>query len=741
LLASATAVAFGRVFEGGGAVLKVLVAALASAAVASALERRNLLLATVASAALMVTTVGLLALPETTWYGLPTLETLRVMSNSAALVGEQARVQVAPTPPLTPLMLAAITAIWAAVFSSHALAFRAGSPLLALLPPVALLTFADTVLEEIFRPGYGVLFLIGALAVVFVDGLRRVQRWGPLWAWPGSKGRLAPATTRGAGRVTLGALVVAGFAPLFLPGIGSKAVIDLSGTPGSDIVRIDPQVALASALTRADPKVVFTVETNHPTYYRMLALDRFDGNSWTADIESAGAVPEGAFDLSADQGDIVQTFSLKSTLYVPGVPSAYPLATIDLPLDGMTYDGALENLYTEDPLEQDTSYQVTSTLQRPEPLALEQFRLPSDPAEYARWTELPTDFPERVRDLAQTWTADTTTTYDKVRAIQDALIGAEFAYDEKVDARDDIDALETFLFTTRRGFCQQFASAMAVMLRSIGIPARVALGFTTGNALSNTEPNVYTVTTKDAHSWVEVWFGAEFGWLRFEPTPGIGRVDPVAASYYDAAEVACSRDPATCTDTDPGNDVSRGDPGPLTRPIQHGLGIEGNPEVRGRGAGVLGVPAPPLDLGVPEPSPPYGLYALGAAVVGLLLLPPIRALRRRRRLRRAAREPRRLILVAYDVFTERAAMLGLGRAAGETFEEYRVRLASSGMLENGHLDRLTAIAGRAAYAAGEPTPGEPAEAVDAARTTLRELRKGTSLIQRVVGLYRPQRPV
>jgi hypothetical protein len=144
---------------------------------------------------------------------------------------------------------------------------------------------------------------------------------------------------------------------------------------------------------------------------------------------------------------------------------------------------------------------------------------------------------------------------------------------------------------------------------------------------------------------------------------------------------------------------------------------------------------------VSEPGPPYGLYVLAIGIVLLLLVPPIRGLGRRRRLRRAAREPRRLILVAYDVFTERAAMLGFGRSPGETLEEYRVRLASSGLLQDGHLDRLTSIAGRAAYAAGEPAPGEPEEAVDAAHTTLKELRRGTSLVQRVVGLYRPQRPV
>ena len=90
LLAAATAVAFGRVFEGGGAVFKVVLAGLASAAVASALERRNLLLATVVSAVVMVAVVGLLVLPETTWHGLPTMDTLRAMGDSAALVGSPA---------------------------------------------------------------------------------------------------------------------------------------------------------------------------------------------------------------------------------------------------------------------------------------------------------------------------------------------------------------------------------------------------------------------------------------------------------------------------------------------------------------------------------------------------------------------------------------------------------------------------------------------------------------------------
>jgi hypothetical protein len=112
------------------------------------------------------------------------------------LIGEQARIQVAPTPPLKPLILAGIVAIWAALFSCHALAFRAGSPILSLLPPIALLAFADTVLEELIKPIYGVVFLAAALLVVFADALRRVQGWGPVWVGPGSRARLSATASR-----------------------------------------------------------------------------------------------------------------------------------------------------------------------------------------------------------------------------------------------------------------------------------------------------------------------------------------------------------------------------------------------------------------------------------------------------------------------------------------------------------------------------------------------------------------
>jgi hypothetical protein len=171
LLAGATALAFGRVFVGHGATWKLLATAVLSIAVAALLERRSLLLATAVSAIALLVVIGLFVFPETTWFGAPTRETLRAIADALGRVGHDAQVQVAPSEPLAPLVLAAVTAVWTASFSAHALALRAGSPLLAVLPPVALVGFADTVLEDGARPGYAVALLAAALLVVFIPQL------------------------------------------------------------------------------------------------------------------------------------------------------------------------------------------------------------------------------------------------------------------------------------------------------------------------------------------------------------------------------------------------------------------------------------------------------------------------------------------------------------------------------------------------------------------------------------------
>ena len=81
------------------------------------------------------------------------------------------------------------------------------------------------------------------------------------------------------------------------------------------------------------------------------------------------------------------------------------------------------------------------------------------------------------------------------------------------------EPLLDFVLRTKRGYCQHFAGAMALMLRYLGIPTRVAEGFTSG--VYDPQTKTWTVTDHDAHAWVEVWF-PRYGWLPFDPTPGRG---------------------------------------------------------------------------------------------------------------------------------------------------------------------------------------------------------------------------
>jgi transglutaminase-like putative cysteine protease len=120
---------------------------------------------------------------------------------------------------------------------------------------------------------------------------------------------------------------------------------------------------------------------------------------------------------------------------------------------------------------------------------------------------------DRVYDLALEWTAGAATPYDAVKAIETRL-QEEYTYAERVPTRPI--PLDGFLFEERSGYCQQFSGAMALMLRMVGIPARVAAGFSPGSYNRDTEE--FRVRDLDAHSWVEVYFTG-IGWVPFDPTP------------------------------------------------------------------------------------------------------------------------------------------------------------------------------------------------------------------------------
>jgi transglutaminase-like putative cysteine protease len=730
LLAATTALALSRVFAGRAPTAKLVVAGVASGLLACAMQRRNLFLAALVSVVGMIVAVGLFVFPETTLHGLPTMQTLHAMRSAARLVGDQAQMQVAPTIPLPPLFLAALTAIWAAVFSAHALAFRAGSPLLALIPPVALVAFPDTAMGGGIRLVYGLAFLLAALVLIHADGLRRVRAWGPVW----SNKRASRATGMagaGATKVAATTLVLALIAPLWLPGFGSEALLDLGHASGG-LIQIDPLVKVGAWLSQDRGTEAFKVVTSRPSYWRLLALSDFsDGKAWRPD-PNPPTVPilDGVVPLSAPLppgGTTVQNdFQVSNRLAIPWLPAPYPVTSVDLSDDPLSYDRASGALILGHELGAGATYRTSSVLVQPTAAELRSVVLPTasqDPVD----TELPVDdSTEAIRALGISWIQGASTDYDKVIAIQDRLDSSEFQYDVNVNQRDDTLTLLDFLTTTKKGFCQQFAAAMAVMLRSIGIPARVAIGFTPGTKDPVTD--TWTVTTKDAHSWVEVFFPG-YGWLSFEPTPGKG--DPTTQSYTHPTSVdRClqgDQDPPSCRI---GGDGSLGHAGGSRR------AVSGAEFLRHRGdtGGGTVILLPP---GRQWPDPrKIVLAAMLAMLLVLALVPPVRALRRGVRLRLTAHDPRRLILATYDVFTQRLAELGFPRAPGETLEEYRNRLTSAELPVDGQLDRLTAITVGAAYAPGDPTVDDARAATEAASAAWHDMKGETSIIRRLLGAYR-----
>ncbi len=133
----------------------------------------------------------------------------------------------------------------------------------------------------------------------------------------------------------------------------------------------------------------------------------------------------------------------------------------------------------------------------------------------ARYLQLPPTIPERVRQLAQTLTVSYNTPYDKANAIQNFLRSA-ITYNEKISAPPaDRDPVDYVLFDSKEGYCDYYATAMVVMLRSLGIPSRVVSGYAQGTY--DMKKDAYIVSQKDAHSWVEVFFPS-YGWIEFEPT-------------------------------------------------------------------------------------------------------------------------------------------------------------------------------------------------------------------------------
>lgn len=149
-----------------------------------------------------------------------------------------------------------------------------------------------------------------------------------------------------------------------------------------------------------------------------------------------------------------------------------------------------------------------------------------------RYLRLPSGMPKRIRELAEEITAPYENAYDKAKAIEKYFARNGFTYsttDVAVPSGRE-DYVDQFLFETKVGYCDNFSTAMAVMLRTVDIPTRWVKGFVTGEAIDVTEDGrtVYQITNNEAHSWVEAYIDG-VGWMPFEPT--IGYANPSTIDY------------------------------------------------------------------------------------------------------------------------------------------------------------------------------------------------------------------
>jgi transglutaminase-like putative cysteine protease len=284
---------------------------------------------------------------------------------------------------------------------------------------------------------------------------------------------------------------------------------------------------------------VMDVDGSFGRYWRVIAFHEYTGDGWdntdagTALIEAGEqklAVPE--FDL---RREVTHTITLRQNLGQSGViaAAAQPLWS-DLPLrvvvgviapgEGRARSADAASapqspadpsvLYSRRPLEAGQSYQVRSSLTRADAESLRGAGTEYPKAIAERYLQLPDSLPDRVRVLADQVAIGRDNPYDKAVAVEHYL--RDIPYNEQIlGPEPDQDGVDYFLFDAREGYCDYYSSAMVVMLRSVGVPARYVRGYSQGLR----EEGLYRILERDGHAWPEVYFPG-YGWVEFEPTAG-----------------------------------------------------------------------------------------------------------------------------------------------------------------------------------------------------------------------------
>ncbi|MBG0856024.1 transglutaminase domain-containing protein [Streptomyces spinoverrucosus] len=469
----------------------------------------------------------------------------------------------APLSPGIRLMLVGGVLVIGLAVDVLAVTFRSAAP--AGLPLLALYSVAAGLSDGAGGWVWFLIAAVGYLMLLLAEGRDRLAQWGRVFGGaprasgdgePG--GPVAPVRTgRRIGVVALGTALVV---PLALPAMNG-GLLDGAGTGagsgsggGGTISAVNPLVSLRDSLNVDEDRTVMTLRTStndlSGMYLRIVSLDDFDGTTWKPSRRNIIAVPD-EFPTPLGLGPDVRRAEVRTRIAAADwygqdwLPMPYPPS--DVRIDGnWRYEPVGMTLVGDHgQTTRGAGYEVTSL--DVQPTAEQLASAPEPPSALEReFTQVPDSLPGVVSRQAREITAGAKNPYEQAVKLQEhfALTGG-FQYDTEVEVGSGSQAIARFL-RDKRGFCVHFSFAMASMARTLGIPARVAVGFAPGTPQGD---GTVTVGLRDAHAWPELYFEG-VGWTRFEPTPNRGTTpsytqpEVPGSSIPELPEASSSADPA-----------------------------------------------------------------------------------------------------------------------------------------------------------------------------------------------------
>lgn len=579
------------------------------------------------------------------------------------------------------------------------LAVTLRSPAAAGLPLLGLYCVPAAVVQGGLSWRYFAAAALGWLLLLAHDASGRVLRWGrllPRWGGTATPSRQSISTDTSAlaatgRRLGAAAVALAVILPALLPGL-SEGLLTNGGAGGGNsrlggVSVINPVLTLRDNLTpRRDVEVLrYTTIQTDLAPLRIVTADRFDGESWkpgTMDVSRGQRASRGlpnppGLTAAVQRTEYSMRIEVGDSLDQDFLPLPYPTRRVDVE-GAWLYDAASLNVLGDGETVRGKTYTVDYLAVRPTAQQLKQ--APSAPADtIQRYTRLPRSLPASVRKTARQVTAGTTSAYEQAMALQEWFRSkGDFTYSTEAPADSGGDAVADFL-VDRKGFCIQFSSAMAVMARSLGIPARIGVGFLPGTLDGE---NTWSVKLTDAHAWPELYFEG-VGWVRFEPTPASRTGSPPEWAQVQVAPLPGS------SSTTPGaaDAPAAGSTESLSAQQQKQAA-----EAQQNGGEVP--PAAPVALEpMPASSLPWKLIGLGLVLLAAIAVTPASAALGRRRRRRAAKDAAARIEATWSDLHERVSDLGIELGAGSTPRQLDAELASAAALPGPSREALARVSG------------------------------------------------